>query len=87
MRNAATYLADRKGWAELEEEFGSLTPIQQSLVSIQLYQMFLSRCRGARQVAGTEPSLSAVRVHLRGKWVCPTSSSHSITTSPGEGNC
>ena len=37
MRNAATYLADH--WAELEEEFGALTPIQQSLLSIQLYQM------------------------------------------------
>ena len=65
VRNAATYLADHG--AELEEGFGTMTPLQRSLLSIQLYEMFPSRGLDAGQSGETEPPLSAVRVELRKK--------------------
>ena len=67
VRAADTYLSDHE--AGLAEEFGVLSPIQRSLLSVQLYQRFLSRGVGAGQPRNTTPPLSAVRVELRKKTI------------------
>ena len=63
VRRAAAYLVEHAD--ELEGEFGSMTPLQQSLYSIELSSGFPGRGPGAGQAEDTESPLSAVRVALR----------------------